>query len=232
METFSAKTLDFLFENRIKDSKLWFDEHRKDYDKLVYAPLHDLVEALAPHMLKLDNKLVVEAKVSRTISRIRRDTRFTHDKSIYRDNMWIVFKRSKDSGREIPSFYFDISSSGFEYGCGFYYASTGYMDMMRSLILSGDKKFKAAEKAFRSQKIYVMDGDSYKRNRYPDEPVNLQQWLNKKGVSFNAHSKDFDLLFSDKLADKLIEDFKLLKPIYQFLIHVSDELTASGGMDR
>lgn len=218
MTNFSAKTLDFLFENRLHDSKAWHDEHKKDFTDLVFTPLHDLVEALAPKMLEIDDKFVVIPQTSKTISRIRRDTRFTHDKSLYRQNMWIVFKRDKSYGQELPSFYFDVSDQGFEYGCGFYYNSTRYMENLRSKILSGDKTFKAADRAYRRQKIFTMTGDSYKRPKFPDEPPKNQEWLNRKSISFNAHSKDFDLLFSDRLAEKLAEDFVLLKPIYEFLL--------------
>ena len=32
---FSENTLDFLFENRVVDSKAWFEEHRAVYEALV-----------------------------------------------------------------------------------------------------------------------------------------------------------------------------------------------------
>lgn len=228
MTVFSAKTLDFLFENKIHDSKDWFTEHKQQYQELVFDPLHDLVEALAPHMLKIDGKLTVEPRVDRTICRIRRDTRFTHDKSIYRANMWIVFKRGKMHGTEVPGIYFDISGEGFGYGCGFYNASTAYMQMMRELVLASHPAFKKADRALGAQDTFHMDGDLYKRSKFKDQPERLRRWLDRKGISFNADSRDFDLLFSDRLADKLIRDFQTMKPFYDFLLLVSEEQTAKG----
>jgi len=226
MTAFSAKTLDFLFENKVHDSKDWFTEHKQQYQELVFEPLRDLVEALAPHMLKIDDKLTVEPRVSRTICRIRRDTRFTHDKSIYRANMWIIFKRGKMYGSEVPGIYFDISGAGFSYGCGFYSACAEYMQTMRELILAGSPAFKKADRAFRKQDIFHMDGDLYKRSKFADQTEELRQWLDRKGISFNADSKDFDLLFSDKLSYKLIQDFAVMKPLYDFLLFVSEERIA------
>lgn len=228
MTLFTAKTLDFLFENKLHDSKDWFTEHKQQYQELVFDPLHDLVEVLAPHMLKIDEKLTVEPRVDRTICRIRRDTRFTHDKSIYRANMWIIFKRGKMHGTEVPGIYFDVSGEGFSYGCGFYNASTEYMQTMRELILTGHPAFKKADRALRAQDIFRMDGDCYKRSKFPDQPEKLRYWLDRKGISFNADSKDFDLLFSGKLADRLIQDFGVMKPFYDFLLLVSQERTAKG----
>ena len=47
MKLFSKATLDYLFENRMNDSKAWFEEHKSTYQTEVFAPLHDLVEALS-----------------------------------------------------------------------------------------------------------------------------------------------------------------------------------------
>ena len=40
---FSREALDFLMENKLRDSKEWFREHRKDYDRLVLLPMRQLV---------------------------------------------------------------------------------------------------------------------------------------------------------------------------------------------
>ena len=51
---FSQKTLDFLFENKMQDSRSWFWEHKKEYQTLVIEPLRQLVMDLSPAMLELD----------------------------------------------------------------------------------------------------------------------------------------------------------------------------------
>ena len=35
---FSKKTLDFLLENRLNDSKVWYKEHKEDYKQYVAEP--------------------------------------------------------------------------------------------------------------------------------------------------------------------------------------------------
>jgi len=45
----------------------------------------------------------------------------------------------------------------------------------------------------------------------------MGEWLDKKNLSFNRHSDDVDLLFSDRLADELVAGFRILAPIYEFL---------------
>ncbi|MDD6032302.1 MAG: DUF2461 domain-containing protein [Oscillospiraceae bacterium] len=224
---FSTQSLDFLFENRLHDSKSWFDEHRETFQTLVLQPLQQLVTDLTPCALEIDSRFVTEPRIGRTISRIRRDTRFSKDKSIYRDYMWIHFDRP-NTGLELPCVYFDMGGDGFGYGCGLYSPSTGYMDTLRRLVLEGNPVFLQAKKAYEQQTVFTLEGKRYKRPHYPDQPEDLRCWLELRGISFSARSKDFPLLFSDRLADRLKEELPLLKPFYDFLVHVGEVQAAHG----
>lgn len=218
---FSQKTLQFLFENRLHDSREWFWEHKADYQRYVYEPLQELTEQLAPHMLKIDSRFTTEPRVDKTICRIRRDTRYSHDKSLYRDTMWIIFKRGKMHSTEVPGMHFEITCDGFNYGGGFHQASTGYMDTLRSMVLSGDALFLKANKAYTAQQTYRIQGECYKRPHYPHQPEGLRLWLERRNISFLAENSDFELLFSRHLADYLAEQFARFAPIYQFLLHAA-----------
>ena len=84
---------------------------------------------LSPTMLELDPEFNTEPKVDKTICRVWRDTRYTKDPSLYRDHMWIIFKRGgRMHGTDHPGMYVEINQDGFSYGCGFYYASTPSME--------------------------------------------------------------------------------------------------------
>ena len=214
---FSKASVEFLVENRLQDSREWYKDHKERYNKVLLEPFVELVERLAPDMLELDPQLITEARVDRTLSRIYRDTRFSKDKMLYRDNMWLVFMREKKLYEGLPAFYFDMSPQGFSYGMGYYQASTASMEAIRSLILADAPVFLAADNAFRSQDVFAMEGDSYKKSRYPNASENQREWLDKKSISFNHHSDDQDLLYSDRLAGILLEGFRMLAPVYEFL---------------
>ena len=59
----SKKTIDFLIENRLRDSKAWFDEHRQIYRETVLEPLQQLVGRLGSTMLEIDPQLTVDPSV-------------------------------------------------------------------------------------------------------------------------------------------------------------------------
>lgn len=215
---FTEETINFLVENRLQNSKTWFEEHRADYRQYVLNPLIELVIALAPTMLSIDDKLICEPKVDKAISRIYRDTRFSKDKSRYRDVMWCGFMRNKKLYKGLPGFFFEFSPNGFRYGCGYYIAGTDSMESMRELVLENDPDFKKALFTYNKQDIFGMEGECYKKSKHPAEPENIRDWLDRKNICFIHDSTDSTLLFSDKLADRLAADYKILQPIYKFLL--------------
>lgn len=215
--SFSPSTLDFLFENRLNDSKSWFNEHRDDYNNYVAKPFNDFTEALTPAMQNIDS-LISHVRVSR----IYRDARYARGKSIFRENMWCTFSRTHDLYKSLPSFYFEISGNGFDYGCGYYIAATGSMNDLRSLILNDSQYFTAALEAFEAQSTFDLYGDMYKRDRYPAESDAKKNWLNRKTIGISARSKDWELLFSDRLADKIAADFESIAPIYDLFLKAEE----------
>ncbi len=209
---FCRQTIDFLVENRLRDSKEWFSEHKYEYDTYVKAPITELFVKLSPMMRDIDDKIVTDPR--RCISRIHRDTRFAKDKSLYRDNLWFTFSRNKNA----YGIYFAMWPGGFSYGCGYYEPDKAVMNRVHQLILSGDKDFKAVLTALKKHDIYKLNGEKYKRSRHPDAPEDLREWLDRKSFYIEHEVNDEVLLFSDDLADKLIVDYKTAIPLYRFIL--------------
>ena len=89
------------------------------------------------------------------------------------------------------------------------------------MISEEDKSFKKALKAYENQDIFSIQGDLYKKNKYSQMPENIQEWINRKNIYFIYESNDRDLMFSSSLAQKISEDFKSIKYIYDFLSKAS-----------
>jgi uncharacterized protein (TIGR02453 family) len=213
---FTPQALRFLMENKMNDSKQWYEEHKSDYKKLVYEPFTELVKELSPVMTQIDASMITTP--SKLISRVRRDTRFTKDKSLYRDNAWIVFLRDKSQMSTSPCYWFELSQSGSSYGVGYYSAQTGAMASMREMITEGHPAFKAALKAYESQNEFTIGGEMYKRTKFPEQPENLRQWLDRKNIYFQCVQNDFALAFSKELPEVIKNGFIKLKPIYDFFL--------------
>ncbi|MBQ7542641.1 MAG: DUF2461 domain-containing protein [Clostridia bacterium] len=224
---FSPKTLDFLSMNVFMNSREWYAEHKPEFKEFVMQPLIETVQALTPTIEKIDPMIVTEPKVDKTISRIYRDMRRAHG-AFYRDYMWISFKRDRKAFSDYPEFFFVLSPRGFCYGCGQYDASSETTDCMRRMVLDDHPLFKKAEKAYRAQNVFVLDGHMYKRSRYPDEPERKRIWLDRRTVTVLHDSRDFDRLFSDTLPQEMAAAFAQISPVYRFL--AAAEQTARNNM--
>lgn len=224
---FTPETFDFLVENKMMNSKEWFHEHKSIYDERVLKPLTELAMALGDMIAVMDEKIITTPKINKTISRIYRDTRFSKDKSLFRDSVWLSFKRDKKEFLHYPEFYVVMTPEMLLYGCGYYYTKPETMKCIRELILQDDPMYKKALKAYRSQSVFTVDGDGYKRSKFPDQPEEKRLWLDKKSISFSRYSQDFSLVFSSALAETLCRDLVLMKDVYDFLIYAEQK---AGGL--
>lgn len=90
------------------------------------------------------------------------------------------------------------------------------MQVLRGLILAGDDSFKAAFAAVNKQKTFELYGDLYKRSKFPEQPPEIRDWLDRKsfGLSFDTNAPA--IMFSDSLAKRVAGDFKKIAPFYDF----------------
>lgn len=226
----SQKSLDFLFENRLHDSREWFVAHQDEYRALVKQPMEELSAALGPLLLRIDKNLSIEPAVGKTISRIRRDTRFTRDKTLYRDNLWIVYRRREAGGYPPPCLYFEVFSDGrFRYGCGYYYVAPVYMETLRGRVLAGAPSWQAAKQALERAQGFALMGERYKRPHYPDADPVRRSWLELREISVSAGDSDAGLLFSNQLAEAVAERLGQIAPVYDFLLETAQATPAPAG---
>lgn len=215
---FSAQTFDFLMENRFMNSKEWFHEHKNIYDEYVLKPLTELATEMAPTIETLDPTIITIPKINKVLSRIYRDIRFSKDKTLFREAMWLSFKKDKKEFPHYPEFFVVLTPQKLLYGCGYYYMKPETVKAMRELIEENHPVWQKALKSYEKQNVFTLEGDAYKRSKYPDYPENIRNWLDRKEVCCTHYSTDFDLVFSDKLGQKLCEDLVLMKDVYDFLI--------------
>lgn len=155
----SAESLFLLAENRFQDSKAFYEEHKKEINKTVVHPLKQLVSDLTPAMMAIDPLM------GGHVSRVRRDNRFTHDKCMYRENMWIVFMRDKRAYDWcLPAFYLDFSVARAEWGLGFYSATPAIMRALRRRVEADIPRAEAAVKAA-ADAGFLLGGNPYAKPR-------------------------------------------------------------------
>ena len=225
---FSKETLDFLVENRMRNDRPWYNAHKDRFAEVVLRPFQELVIQLAPTLRELDPLLELSPKVDKTISRVYRDTRFSHDKSLFRDVMWVAFRRPRQAGPwESPVYWFELSPRGLAWGCGTYKAPTDFLAIMRRRMLEGDPLFVEARRMFEQQQRFTLDGERFKRSKHPEQPESMRFWLDRKSAGLSTESREFTLAYTDRLAGLLASDYRLLFPMYRFWCSVEEERLAT-----
>jgi uncharacterized protein (TIGR02453 family) len=216
---FSRKTFTFLRDLGRHNDKPWFEAHRALYEEHVLQPLRDLVSDTADSMLGIDLSFEVAPAVGKTISRIYRDTRFSKDKSPFRDCMWIVFKRSgPEWSRYIPGYFLEINPTWYRYGLGFYDAAPDLMARFRQRIDDDPKTFLKAVAWFPKQDTFTLQGETYKRPIGQDKPKPIRTWYQFKSFYLSCDRKIDDVILSPQFADRLAAHFALAAPLYRYLL--------------
>lgn len=213
---FSQETLHFLQELRKNNSKEWFDEHRDIYESKLILPFRQLIDSLTEEMLLIDERFETRPAIGKTISRIHRDTRFSHDKTRYRSRLWLTFKRPSKDWKEAPAYFFELSPDMYRYGMGYYCASRHKMDSFRSAIVRDTKTFIETIQCCKPPMELV--GDSYKRSLNKTLPENIANWYNRKSFAVINNSPFIEDVFNKNLTDKLANNFKQLAPLYHYLM--------------
>jgi uncharacterized protein (TIGR02453 family) len=216
---FRPEAIQFLIENRKRNSKPWFESHRDQYENLLLNPFKQLITDLTPVMMALDPDFDMRPVVNRTISRIYRDTRFSNDKSLFRDTMWFVFRRlGEDWKTSAPAFYLEINPQGYRYGMGFYEASREAMDWFREGVAEKTSQFKKAIAFLSKSDRYVLNGEMYKRLLPGNFSEDVQNWFQRKTFYLSCDREHDEILYSSKLTGDLTEGFEMLAPVYRFII--------------
>jgi len=212
---FSEDTIKFLNNLKINNSKAWFEENKGNYQKYLLKPFQELANNLGPFMLSIDQDFYINPK--KIISRINRDIRFSKDKSPYRYNMWITYKKMYKDWESKPSYFFEIFPDFYHYGMGFYKIPRGAMNELRRQIIEKDREFIRVNALYKKQKVFMMAGENYKRILDKSLSSNdLQEWYQRKNIYFVCKRQIDNHLFSKDLLTDLMFSFELIAPIYNY----------------
>ena len=211
---FSEETFLFLFEIGLNNDKEFYNANKDRYKKYVQQPMRELAAELLPFAQSFDP--LYDTNLNRIVSRIRRDTRFTYDKSPYRDHMWLSFRYPDMRISESFSIYFQIRPDGYDYGVGFYSAGSEFMANYRKKLLSDPAGFLKTAKPL-TDAGFIYAAEPYKRQHFPDAPDEIKPFVNVKSFIWK---KDFKgvraLLAPSDIEQRLISEWTLLKPMYDY----------------
>jgi uncharacterized protein (TIGR02453 family) len=214
---FSEETIRFLFELGVHNEREWFHANKDRYLEHVQRNFTELVAGLGPKMLKIDPEFEITPAVSKTISRIYRDTRFSKDKTPYRNNIWISFRRKIADWKETPVYFFELFPDYYHYGMGFFVYTPVVREALRKNILLDKRVFLKTVSGLREKGGFAVAGEKFKRVKDKTADPVLREWYERKELYLVKRKKLDAALFSPKLIGTLYGEFLRLEGLYHYL---------------
>ena len=218
--------IELLAINRFNDSKTFYDENKNKIKEMVTLPLRDLLDDLFDTLVDINPDFILDPV--RCISRVRRDTRFTHDKSLYRENLWMMFRHQKNH-LPTPMMWFEFSPEGYNYGCGIISGTPAFMEYWRKAIKSNPAQLDDATACALSSGAIIED-NRYKRSKAEADGIDgvAAIWYDQKAPFVIKHIKGVKVLNQPKkLVNELSLAFKSFKPLYDFMLSVTTSYNSS-----
>ncbi len=216
----SAQDFFLLAENRFMNSRSFYEEKKELIKQRVILPMRALTLDLNEFFLGIDDEIYTNPV--HQVSKVRRDTRFSKDKSLYRENLWVSFSKYRKEFPLFPTFWLEVFQNGYDCGVGYFYTTPHLMEFYRKEILENKKEFGKMIRSFENEGMLTY-GDTYKKPKTGDIPSELVSYYNRRSIGFYKHIQGIADIESGEFVDKVIEIYKGLAPMYKFLLSASEK---------
>jgi uncharacterized protein (TIGR02453 family) len=182
---FSPKAFKFFEELTNNQNRVWFAEHRSDYEEFVREPMKLFTVALSEALSKKDVPLWGDPK--RSLFRINRDARFSKAKHPYNMHASGLFTRTGDKYSS-GVLYFRLDPLGSRCAAGYMQPESHILKRLRQGILDNPKAWLSLERNLK-RKGYALDY-SHTLTRIPrgfenvptevENAIKLKGWIIRK----------------------------------------------------
>ena len=158
---FKPAAFSFLRDLAAQQTKAWFEANKAIYERELKQPLGALVEVLARQLEADDLPLTGDAK--RSLFRINRDVRFSHDKSPYKTNAAAVWYRPGGGKTGSGVLYFHLANDGCFMGAAFFRPDPDVLGSIREGIRMRPESFLTVVQALAVSDLTLDPEDSLSR---------------------------------------------------------------------
>ncbi len=222
---FPEATIQFFLSLRFNNNVSFFETHKEEYLKDVQVPFYAFIAEMAPHMRAIDESM--EIRPAKCLARIRRDVRFTKDKSPFRDHLWLLFRRAAEPRDGSLMFWFEVSPETTGWGMGFWGENRPVLDLLRRRLSANPTAFQnVLESCNLKDRGLVMGGESFKRIAVPEQiPLELKPWYTAKELYIHQSQTQLPWIYSPDIVRRVAEDYQAMIPLYKALRGLMEEVS-------
>jgi uncharacterized protein (TIGR02453 family) len=216
-EGFPKECISFLKQLKRNNNRMWFENHKKEFERNAKIPMLSFIAALQPHFARFAPELDLNPK--RSIFRIYRDIRFSSDKTPYKTHIAAHFVlRGRPKGFVGSGYYIQIEPGEFFVGGGIYLPDSNQLKNIRKTIAAYGKEFLSIVENPRFKKRFTPFEWS-KLQRVPigyDENHPMADWLKFKQF-FVGVSLPESHCYKESLVDEIAVICEEAAPLVHFL---------------
>ena len=211
----SEESFCFMADLYQNNNKQWFDANRKRYEQHVRNPIKALAEDLEDPVSLLLPEFSGKAK----ISRINNDIRFSPNKPLYKEHVWISFGGGTGTCSDL---FAAIDRHGWTCGVGLHDPKREGMEHWRQNLLKYADLWRGYAKALGIRKAVKLFTElPYKKPLYADIPDDLMELIQSRGIWMVDASR---IKFQRSEVEEFFRGLCKFLPIYLFMTIPTAEL--------
>ncbi|MBQ9309032.1 MAG: DUF2461 domain-containing protein [Clostridia bacterium] len=221
---FPKGTEEFFLDIRFHNNATYYHENVERYRSEVQAPFYAFIEDLLPTLVHIDPRM--EIRPYKILSRLRRDTRFTKDKTPYRDHLWTFFHREAEPREKSLGFWFEYGPGRLTWGLGSWGENRPLMDRFRRELAAKPSYYRGLiDSCGLPERHLMLSSDGFKRIAIPEGlPQALEPWYRSKDFGLIQTYPDIREASSRDILTHVRGDYLAMAPIYRMLQGMQDAL--------
>ncbi len=211
----------FIFLNNLSNNnrREWFHENKPYYKQHIVEPMQDFIVAIAPALKDISKHYVADPRTNGgSMFRIYRDTRFSKDKTPYKEHVACQFRHAVGKDAHAPGFYIHIQPNRVRVGGGIWTPHSPALFKVRTRIAEKPKEWESiiSDKQF-IQYFGGINGDSLKRAPKGFDPHHPQIDYLKKKSFFAMQDIQDNALLKKSFLKTVEKNFNALSPFMKFI---------------
>ena len=218
---FPEQMPEFFKQLAMNNNKQWFQDNKKIYEKWVKIPSQEFVSVMGERLRTVCPSINAIPKINKSLFRINRDTRFSHDKTPYKTNLGILFWDGTAKRMETSGFYFHIQDNTLMLGCGRHVLSKNALVKFRQTVVNKT----AAKKLAPVIDQLVDQGYAIGTRHYKRIPRGFEasddfekEYLLYNGLTARIEMELPKAIFTPGIIDLVFEHFKRMSPLHHWLM--------------
>jgi uncharacterized protein (TIGR02453 family) len=215
---FTPKLFGFLRDLARNNNREWFKEHQDEYERYVREPALDFINDFAGPLEGISPHFVADSrKVGGSLFRIQRDTRFSSDKTPYKENTGVQFRHVLARDVHAPGFYLNLQPGECYMGVGIWRPETKAAYAIREHIDQDQAGWKKASRSKRFTDIFTVTGESLTRppRGYADDHPLIEDLKRKDFIASTRLTQT--QVTSNEFIDLFTDNCKRAAPFMEFL---------------